>query len=367
MPETEPSPSPSLGASDSSPESQTPNGAETSPAPAAKPSAKRGRRGVWLWLIAALIALGAAGYFALDEQQWRRAQETAQAWSQEATAFFAILRGETPDAQPPQPPQQQPTAQPAPPPAQTTAAQDPAATARSANEAAMQRWVANTELKVRQLQADSQQTRQILETVAQRQNDMQQRLGAQAPQTPQTRQAAVALGLLQLSLASASGAPFEAERRILAALLPDNNHLAALQTIAPQGVPSESALLLQALSLAERLAVTREDTPSATPAGAYVDWLFGLVQIRRLDESPLPQDMGDAEVSQGDTLLADMTRTARNGNLRGAVAAAMQLRDAEAEAAADWLLAAQQRLELQARIASLSTALTPAAPTQTQQ
>ena len=359
MPAPEPPLSPSLGADDSNPQNQTPNETETSPAPAAKPPAKRSRRGVWLWLIAALLALGAAGYFALDEQQWRQAQATAQAWSQEATALFAALRGQSPETETQQP--QQPAAQPAPPPAQTTAAQDPAATARSANEAAMQRWVANTELKVRQLQADSQQTRQILETVAQRQNDIQQRLGAQAPQTGQTQQAALALGLLQLSLASASGAPFESERRILASLLPDNNHLAALQTIAPQGVPSESALLLQALALTERLAAPREDTPSATPAGAYVDWLFGLVQIRRLDESPLPQNPTSAD---GDPILADMTRAVRNGNLRATVEAAIRLPATEAETAADWLLAAQQRLELQARLTSLSTALTPAAQTQ---
>ena len=336
------------------------------PSPPARP--KSGKGGGWLWLLLGLLALGAAVVLALDRQKWQQARDTALEWGEELTAVFAEMRTEmqpSPAVAPTPAPTPTPTPEATPAPAPAAATQAPASpatsatSATSANNAAMQKWIAATELKVRQLQADSQQSRQSLEALAQQQSGLRQSLEALAQQqsglqqrigtqSPYARQAALSLGLLQLSRASMRGAPFETERRTLAALLPGNGDVAALETTARQGVAGEAALLLQVPSLVDAIAASRQESADAGPWEWAKGWISGLVQVRRLDDT---QDEGR------DGALARMQHAARAGRLNDALAEAAQLRGADAALAADWMLAARQRLQLQARIASLGTAI----------
>ena len=197
------------------------------------------------------------------------------------------------------------------------------------------------EQQIRQLQATTRQQRQQIDTLLQQQNRLQTRIGADSPYA---RQAAMALGLLQLTIASANGAPFEAERQVLASLLPSDNDIGALRDFASEGVVSETVLLLRVPSLVDGLAASPTLQKDSDTWTWLKSWGTGLVRIRRLD----------APAGEGlDATLAHMESTARNGNLAHALAAAKELRLADASLA-DWMESARQRLELREHIESLS-------------
>ena len=154
----------------------------------------------------------------------------------------------------------------------------------------------------------------------------------------------MALGLLQLSIASTNGAPFEAELRVLASLLPNNRGVAALKDFAREGVTGEAALLLRVPSLVAEMAIT----PMLQGDIDLWTWLksriSGLVHIRRLD----------APTGEGrDAILARMESAARNGDLASAFAAAGELQSVNASLEY-WMESTHRRLELRKRIRSLS-------------
>ena len=305
---------------------------ETPPAPKLKP-----RSSAILWLLLGLLALGIAAYLAAsDSRRWLEAYDTWLGWQEKLAPGIVEQKPEPvtmiakPGATPA--PEQDPDPDPDPPPVLkpvTTPTFSPTPS------------TSRLEQQIRQLQATTRQQRQQIDTLLQQQNRLQTRIGADSPYA---RQAAMALGLLQLTIASANGAPFEAERRVLASLLPSDNDIGALRDFASEGVVSETVLLLRVPSLVDGLAASPTLQKDSDPWTWLKSWVTELVRIRRLD----------APAGEGlDATLAHMESTARNGNLAHALAAAKELRLADASLA-DWMESARQRLELREHIESLS-------------
>ena len=322
------------------------------------PPKKRGAYGVYIWLLGGLAALAVAVVISLDTKPWQQAQETWQEWREDLVSLI-------PGAQTDPPPAPQTSAPAAPAPA--TAAADTREAQTPPDDPAREQRLTLLENRLRQLTTASEAALQRLDVLAQQQNELRRHIGGNSPSPHQAHQAALALGLLQLSLAARNSAPFVSEQRLLAALLPGNADIAALAPLAADGVAGETALLLRvsplldALADGETLPPPQEATaPHLWEVRSIWQWLkrqaCGLVQIRRLDAggAETGNPSADAFVANGRAgILVRMERAARAGNLRAALAAATRLQGRDAQRAADWMHAAHQRLELQTRIAAL--------------
>ncbi|MCY4052734.1 MAG: hypothetical protein OXE98_02510 [Hyphomicrobiales bacterium] len=312
---------------------------ETPPAPKTKPAVPKSklRPPTILWLLLGLLALAVAVYLASDSRRWVEARDAWRDWQKSPTSSLHEQKPE------PAPVATKPDASstPASAPAPSPASAPSTSNAPAPSTPKVEQQIRKLEQQVQQLQTITQQQRQHIGTLVRQQSRLQTRIGADSPYA---RQAAMALGLLQLSIASASGSPFEAELQILETLLPDNLDIAALEDFAHRGVAGETALLLRVPSLVTGIAAEptlRKDTDLWT---WLKSWVYGLVRIRRLD----------AFVGEGhDSILARMESAAHNGNLADAFAEAKKLQSANAPLE-DWMESVHQRLELRKRIKSLS-------------
>ena len=329
------------------------------------PAPKRGKA-AYIWLLAGLAALGVAVAISLDEKPWRQAQETWQEWRRDLTSLIPGALPDTQEAQETQTAQEDSASAPEVSVTEVQEAQTTEVAPALEYNADQEQRLTLMEQQMRQLASASETALQRLDILAQQQNELRQGIGAHSPATPQVRQAALALGLLQLSLVSRNGAPFASEWRVLVSLLPGNADVAALAPLATHGVAAEATLLLQVPSLLDALAEHENAAPLREATAPFQwgvqgvwQWLkhqaCGLVQIRRLDEGESGSLAADAFMaSEGRAgILARMERAARVGNLRAVLAAATRLQGRDAQRAADWMHAARQRLELQTRIAAL--------------
>ena len=309
---------------------------ETPPASKPKPKPKRA---TILWLLLGLLALGIAGYLASDSHRWLEARDMWRGWQERLALNF-------PEQKPELPPKiTKPGATPTPAPAVMIA--KPGATPMSTSTPtppptpASPTLTSELEQQIRQLQADTQKQRQQIDTLLQQQIRLQTRIGTDSPYA---RQAAMALGLLQLSIASANGAPFEAEIRVLAGLLPNNRGVAALKDFAREGVVGETVLLLRIPSLVAEITTTPIPQENVDLWTWLKSWISGLVSIR-----PLDTPTGEGR----NAILARMESAARDGNLAGAFAAAKELQSANASLE-DWMESTRRRLDLRKLIKHLS-------------
>lgn len=318
---------------------------ETPPAPKTKPTAPKSKLSppAILWLLLGLLALGVAIYLASDSHRWLEVRDTWRDWQKSPAPDLHEQKPEpvTAVAKPDASSTPVPTPSPAPAPAASNTPAPAPSPASTPSTSKLERQIQQMGQQIQQLQTTTQQQRQHIGTLVRQQSRLQARIGADSPYA---RQAAMALGLLQLSIASANGAPFEAEFQILETLLPDNLDVAALENFAREGVAGETVLLLRVPSLIAEIAAM-PDLRKDTDLWAWLkSWVYGLVRIRRLD----------ALVGEGhDTILARVESAARNGNLADALAAAKELQNANTQLE-DWMESARQRLELRKRIRSLS-------------
>ncbi|MCY4031320.1 MAG: hypothetical protein OXF05_04305 [Hyphomicrobiales bacterium] len=307
---------------------------ETPPAPKPKPKPKRS---TILWLLLGLLALGIAGYLASDPGRWLEARDMWRGWQEGLALNFPEQKTE------PAPKIAKPGATPAPAAmiAKPGATPAPASAPTPSPAPASSASTSKLEQQVRQLQAAMRQQRQQMDTLLQQQSRLQTRIGTDSPYA---RQAAMALGLLQLSIASANGTPFEAEHRVLASLLPDNPGVAALKNFAREGVAGETALLLRVPSLITEITVAPVPQEDVNLWAWLKSRITGLVRIRRLDASA---DEGH------DAILARMELAAHNGDLESAFAAAKELQSTNTSLEY-WMESTRRRLELRKNIKSLS-------------
>lgn len=125
--------------------------------------------------------------------------------------------------------------------------------------------------------------------------------------------------------------------------------LRPLQDAAKSGIPS-TAMLAQRFSDETAAAILRADAAPNPQAGfgeAVLAKLRSLIVIRRTDGSSDGASPVEAAVATAEAALA-------KGDLAGAVAALGRLTGAPAEAASSWLQAAQQRLQAEQTIATLT-------------
>lgn len=320
---------------------------ETPPAPKTKPTAPKSNFSppAILWLLLGLLALGVAIYLASDSHRWLEVRDTWRDWQkspasdlheQKPEPVAAVAKPDTTST-----PTPAPTPSPAPAPSASNTPASAPSPASTPLTSKLERQIQQMEQQIQQLQTTTQQQRQHIGTLVRQQSRLQDRIGTASPYA---RQSAMALGLLQLLIASANGSPFEAEFQILETLLPDNLDVAALEDFAREGVAGETVLLLRIPSLTSEIAAApalRKDTD----LWAWLkSWVYGLVRVRRLD----------ALGGKGhDAILARVESAARNGNLADALAAAKELQNANAPLE-DWIESAHRRLELRERIRSLS-------------
>ena len=332
----------SPSASPASP-SDSEEGSAAPPASKSK-SAKRGAsRFSLVWLLLGLAALGGAIFLALEPAQWREARDIWQGWQKNLSLNSPLsLPAQQPKPQETKTPAPATTPTPAPTTATTTTAAPATPKVLSPSFVEMEQRLRPMERHIKQLQANAQQMRQQLDALLQQQGRLESRLGANSPYA---RQSALALGLLQLSIASNHGAPFETERQTLASLLPEDADITAMQNLARNGVAGEASLLLQIPSVVGDIAAAREQQEGSGLWAWLKSWVGGLVRIRQLDATETQTRAG---------ILARMENAARNGNLANALAAARMLQGSDAALASNWMASARQRLELQKRIEALS-------------
>jgi hypothetical protein len=164
--------------------------------------------------------------------------------------------------------------------------------------------------------------------------------------------AGLAVALLRISDALASGRPFAAEYRAIRRLAqgrPDIEQAAApLADAAANGVASRAALARQLHALAGKVAAAppAEPAPDGWAAQAWRG-LRGLVRIRRAD-APAAGPAG---------IVAAAEKALAGGDLKGAIDDVGKLTGAAAEAARGWLRDARQRLDAEDAVARLKTAL----------
>lgn len=162
------------------------------------------------------------------------------------------------------------------------------------------------------------------------------RTGAEAVE----RSAARILAFTALREAAQGSESFEAERAALARLWPGAPGLAVLQPHARRGVAS-----------ADELA---DSFPAAAirSASGETRSFFGLFELRPADSAP---DSALALARRAESRLA-------RGDLSGAVEAIARLEGPAGAAAAGWLAQARARLEIEAALITLRSALSEAAP-----
>lgn len=162
---------------------------------------------------------------------------------------------------------------------------------------------------------------------------------------------ALLVSLLQMREAVEQGRPFPTEYAAFTALSHDQPDLiSAAEPLAPaaqHGVPSRLALFTKLAELSSR--ITSAPPPTAGDWGAQaLARLRSLVTIRRLDSTseggPGPVDAAERALAQGD--------------LSDAVAELGRLSGADAEAAAQWLGMARQRLAVEAVLSRVQELLT---------
>lgn len=356
MPEENPKDSPSALKAE---KSNTDAGKQP-PLPTDKKNSSRFYR---LWLLLGTLALGIAIFFSLESKLWQDAQYNFREWIEWLNLDSDFAQSQPELQETPLKVSQQPQV--------SVTSTAPASAASSEKETTirqhelslspaidstilLERRLGPIERQIRQLQTNAQQMYRRMDLFAERQSDLEGRIGLSSPYA---KRAALALGLLQLSIASANGAPFEAERQTLSGLLPENDDIAALQLLARGGVASEASLLLEVPSLVDEIAASQEVNEDLNLWNWFKSWITGLVQIRRLD----------AISAQGrDGILARMEHAAQASNLDDALAAALLLRDADRKLVADWINAVRGRLELRTRIEALSQVVASADTTRIQ-
>lgn len=349
MPEEDSTASPSNSASDKSK-------LDAGKPPAFAKRSRNARRYAILWLVPGIIALGIALFLVFESGQWRDARDVFRDWLERLNPDwnFATLQPapqESPQESPQNPLESVPapvTSSPATSPetlidTRETTRQQTTSTSSSTDATwLLEQRLTPVERQIEQLRSNDHQLRQRMDLLSQRQIGLENHIGMSSPYA---RQAALALGLLQLSIASANGTPFEAERLTLAGLLPNDADIAALQGMAKAGVASEASLLLEIPLLVDSIAASRKQSEGSGIWNWVRIWIVGLVQIRRLD----------VESAKGrDDILARMEKAARGSSLDDALAAALLLRGSDGELVVEWIGAARRRLELRMRIEALS-------------
>jgi hypothetical protein len=190
--------------------------------------------------------------------------------------------------------------------------------------------------------------------------DLTQKLGAidKAPAAP-ADDTALALVLLQIGEAVATGRPFDAEYQAVIVLSRNHPDIAAaaapLAEPAKNGVASRTVLIARLHQLAPRIA-SAAAPPNSGWGSRIVGRLRSLVTIRRVEGAG--QTPAEAAVSTAERALA-------GGDLKGAIDALAVLDGANLAAAEPWLGTARQRLAVEnalRRIETLVAAELGAAP-----
>jgi hypothetical protein len=182
--------------------------------------------------------------------------------------------------------------------------------------------------------------------------DLTQKLDAIGKaQAPPADNAALALVLLQIGDAVATGRPFDAEYQALTALSHDHADIAT--AAAPLAEPAKNGIASRAV-LAARLHQLAPQIASAS-APASSSWrsriaarLRSLVTIRRIDGAG--QSPAEAAVSTAERALA-------GGDLKGAIDALAGLDGVNLVAAEPWLGMARQRLAVETALRRIETLL----------
>ena len=176
----------------------------------------------------------------------------------------------------------------------------------------------------------------------------------------ESKNTALALALLQIREAVATGRPFAAEYRALMTLAHDDKGIvdavAALAAPAESGVASRPALTARLRQLAPQIA-TAQPAPDATWTSEIKAQLRSLITIRRVEPG--------AGQTAAEAAVAAAQRDMASGDLAGAVAALGGLTGPNRAAAEPWLSTAKQRLAVEAALRQVQTALTTAIGTTT--
>lgn len=189
-------------------------------------------------------------------------------------------------------------------------------------------------------------------------NDLADKLAALAKAEQQQSAAdpkivALALTLLQIRDAVATGRPFDAEYRALIALAHDHPDIASaaapLADPAQSGVASRAALIERLRQLAPQIA-TAHPPPKDKLKSQIVARLRSLVTIRRIG------DNGDQ--TPAEAAVAEAQRDLASGDLAGAVAVLDKLDGPAKTAAEPWLKTAKTRLAVETALRQVETALT---------
>ena len=200
---------------------------------------------------------------------------------------------------------------------------------------------------------------QQLGALAKTNADLGQRVAAldKAVRQPsaESKNTALALALLQIREAVATGRPFAAEYRALMTLAHDNKEIAdaaaPLAASAESGVASRAALTERLRQLAPQIATARP-APEATWTSEIKARLRSLVTIRRI-EPGAGQTAAEAAVAAAQQDMA-------SGDHAGAVAALDGLTGPNRAAAEPWLRTAKERLAVETALRQVQTALTAA-------
>jgi hypothetical protein len=170
----------------------------------------------------------------------------------------------------------------------------------------------------------------------------------------QSQAAAQALAAASLSVASQGSAPFDHDLAAYEALAPGDPDLRALVPLAVRGAPSRAALAT-ALPDVAAMAVVAARTPSADAGFLDKFWaMIGRVVIVRNVDPAAPGVDG---------VLVRAQSQAAAGDLENAVETLHGLPPAARAEAADWLAAAERRVEIDRRIATIrSRAVAALAP-----
>lgn len=153
---------------------------------------------------------------------------------------------------------------------------------------------------------------------------------------------ATVLAVNQLAQAVDDGVPYARPLAAVKAVAADDADIAAilasLEPNAESGIPSFASLRAQFPSVADAVARAAHTSGGGEWYQRALDEVVSLVTIRRT---------GDAAARAGgtDAILAEAEGALAGGDLAAAVALVDRLEGTEAAAAADWLKAAQQRLE----------------------
>ncbi len=156
--------------------------------------------------------------------------------------------------------------------------------------------------------------------------------------------AAAALAAADLSEAAQSSSPFSQDLAAYQRLMPASPDLAALAPLAAKGAPSRAELVASLPDAASAAsAAAHQPAKDAGVFSRIAGWIGRVVIIRRVD----PRAPGV------DGALARAQAQAAGGDLEGAVAGLAKLTGPARAAMADWLDAAQRRLEIDRRIAAI--------------